>query len=423
MQFAVVTFREGRPLDARRCRRAALGAAGRRIADRLRRIEQRPPCRGELFREKSGGGHLHEGGIGDVLVDVGLGDLDRLDHRMQGRRRIRAGRLHVHGLDQVGAHQHFEAAAGGRGIAVDVVATIGGVQWRRPLGRIGGQVGGAQHAAVLAEEAVHLLGDVAFVEAIGRGADRRRARRAGLQRLLFGLDQLAERRGVVGVLEKVAGLERRAAGHEDRGARRVPAEVALAPLDGLGQHRVDRIAELGRLDRRREDLGHRHGAEPLERRQIAAEVAGHDAGLHAGVQRLGRHLGRHDALRRGAGHRHRPHGVGGLVEHGHEAVAADAVHLGLAEPGHGADRGDGVEGVAALDEDLQPRRGGDWMARSHQAVPAGDGRPGEARPGRGGRLRRLLLAEHERRRPPPRSPTPEGECAAASRFLQGDTRV
>ena len=84
-------------------------------------------------------------------------------------------------------------------------------------------------------------------------------------------------------------------------------------------------------------------------------------------------------LRRRAGHRQRPHLAGGLVEHGHEAVAADAVHLRLAEPGHRADRRRGVEGVAALDQDLQPGRRRDGMSGRHQPVPSGHGGPGHAR--------------------------------------------
>jgi hypothetical protein len=149
------------------------------------------------------------------------------------------------------------------------------------------------------------------------------------------------------------------------------------------------------LDCRREHLGHAHRAEALELREIPAEVARHDAGLHARVERLGRHLGRHERLRGCARHRERPDLARGLMVDGHEAVAANAVHLGLAEPRHGADRRGGVEGVTALEQHLQPGRRGDGMPGRDEAVHSGHGGPGEGRTRRGRRLGRLLLTEDE----------------------------
>ena len=229
-------------------------------------------------------------GIGDVPVDVRLGDLDRLDQRVQrlaadpapNDRRSMA-------LDQVRLHQHLEAAARRRRIAVDVVAAIGRVQRLGPLRLVGRQVGRVSNAAVLLEEALELLRDVALVEPIERGPDGRRSRRASAPcACLLGVDQLAQRRRVVGILQQLAGLERlaRPAGRSSRSSDTSRGCSCPRAID-LREHRIDRIALLGvarspaRTPRRCVMVPKRSSSS-----QIAAQVARHDAGLHAGVQHL-----------------------------------------------------------------------------------------------------------------------------------------
>ena len=117
---------------------------------------------------------------------------------MRGLRRSGSERRDVEALDEVRLHQHFEAAARRRRIAVDVVAAIRRAQRLGPLRLVGGKVGRGQQAAVLLEEALELLRDVAFVEAIERRLDGLRPRRLLRERLLLGVDQLAKRRRVIG---------------------------------------------------------------------------------------------------------------------------------------------------------------------------------------------------------------------------------
>ena len=269
---------------------AALGRAGLRIPARLRHVDQRASRCGVRLRQHARGGNHRELRIGHVTIDVGLRHLDRLDQRVDRLRRAGTVGREVESLDQVRAHQHFESAARGRRIAEHVVAAIIGAQRLGPLRLVSGQVGRGEDAAVRLEEAIELLRDVALVEPIERGPDRRRARGLLRQRLPLGLDELAQRRGVIRVLQQLAGLQRLAVGQEDLRGGRILAEVVLPAIDRLRQHLIDRIALFGVLDGRREHLGDAHRAELVEDRQIAAEIAGHDAGLHAGVERLRRHL-------------------------------------------------------------------------------------------------------------------------------------
>ena len=63
-------------------------------------------------------------------------------------------------------------------------------------------------AALLLRAADELLRDVALVEAVVGGVDGLLAGLARLERLLLGLDQLAQRGGQVGLLEDLARLRR-----------------------------------------------------------------------------------------------------------------------------------------------------------------------------------------------------------------------
>ncbi len=148
--------------------------------------------------------------IASIIACVACGDPDPND-------------VEVEALDQVGLHQHFEAAARRRRIAVDVVAAIRRAQRLGPLRLVGGEIGRGQQAAVLLEEALELLRDVALVETIERRLDRLRSRRLLRERLLLGVDQLAQRRGVIGILQQLAGLERLAVRQEDLRRRRILA--------------------------------------------------------------------------------------------------------------------------------------------------------------------------------------------------------
>jgi len=117
---------------------------------------------------------------------------------------------------------------------------------------------GGEEAAHLAHRAHQLLGDVAPVEAVVGGVDRRLPVGAGGERRGLGLDELLERRPQVGLPEDLSRPRRLARlaemGEED--ARRVGPllELPLLPLDRVRELRLDRIARR-ELDRRGEHLG------------------------------------------------------------------------------------------------------------------------------------------------------------------------
>src|SRR5262245_66250972 len=96
---------------------------------------------------------------------------------MRRLRRSRSERGEVEALDEVRLHQHFEAAARRRRIAEDVVAPIAGPERLGPLRLVGREIRGGEQAAVLLEEALELLPDVALVKAIERRLDRLQSRR------------------------------------------------------------------------------------------------------------------------------------------------------------------------------------------------------------------------------------------------------
>ena len=127
---------------------------------------------------------------------------------------------------------------------------------------------------------------------------------------------------------------------------------------------------VGIVDRRSENLGQAHGAEALERRHISAEIPRNDPGVDAPVERLRSHLFALERHRRRARHRKRIHLSGLLLVDGHEAVAADAVHLRLHHIERRADRDRRIDRVAALHQHLQPGHRRQRMSRRYQTVDA-----------------------------------------------------
>ena len=265
-----------------------------------------------------------------------------------------------------------------------------------PLRFVGGQILRGQEAPVRLEEALYFLRDVSLVKPIKGGLDGRGPGRTLRLRVCLRLHQLAQGGGVVGIAIDRSGAKGLAPGKEDLRGGWIERKLRLAAIDGGGQHGIDGITVLRVLDGRGEDLGQAHGAEAIEGVQIPAEVPGHDARLHAGVQGFRRHGRGLEGQGRRARHGERPHLPRFLVEHGHETVAADAVHFRLGHGFHGPHRGGRVESVAALEENLQTRGGRDRMSGRDHTVARRHHGTGGVDAGRSRRLGGLGLRESNR---------------------------
>ncbi len=197
-----------------------------------------------------------------VEVAIGEREVHRLVHRVDVARAVVAHRLQVEVLEQVERLQQRRSLRPGVEL-VDLDASIAGVQrlldQRLPLR----EVGFGDEAALFLHAADEFARDVALVEAVVRGLDRVLARLAGGERLLLGLDQLAQRVGEVLLAEDLARLRRFACLAEVRQhhlLRIGPFLQLVAPaLDRVRGFGFDRIA-VRELDGGRQHLGQRQPA-------------------------------------------------------------------------------------------------------------------------------------------------------------------
>ncbi len=242
----------------------------------------------------------------------------------------------------------------------DVPAAVGPLHGLPQLGFVGLQVPGAEDAA----EPVHLGGD-----GLRDGPLVERPCAAGRDPL--------QRRRQVFVLEDAARFERQAVREIDRRRGRELADL----LDLVDDHAVELGADgdalAGQADGRGEDLGQAHRPVFFQGQGGPGDESRHTDGVRPlrgpggeidarGVIALGRRPGRgrlavvdHD--RRFASH-----------AHDHEAAAAHAGRVGLGHAEGEGDRDRGVDGVAALLEDLDPDGRGGRVGRGDHRLARGD---------------------------------------------------
>ena len=268
-------------------------------------LHQRRALPGVVLREQALDRFLgREVRIAVIEVAVGKREVHRLVHRVDVAPAVVAHALQVEVLEDVERLQHRRAL----GPAVELVhvdAAIRRVPRLLELDAPVREVVLRDLAALFLRAAHELVGDVAAVEAVVGRLQRFLARLAGLQRIRFGLDQLAQRRGEVGLAEDLARdrrLARLARVRQHHGLRVRPLlELALLQFDAIRGLGVDRVAVRER-DRGAEHLRERERAVLREHRDERAGRAGRHRGQRAVLGRVLEALPLEE-LRRRAGRR------------------------------------------------------------------------------------------------------------------------
>ena len=294
--------------------------------------------------------------IGDVRVDVGEGELHRLDLQVLRLGAVDRQRLEVELAQDAERDQRSDALAVRRDL-VQAVAVRIDADRLDPLGRERGQVARLHRAAVRARVGGNRSGDLALVEGgAARRGDRAQGARRGREReALADLRRPAVRQERLGP----AGLRR------EQRRRRQPL-----PLDD-DRHR---IAAFGDVDRRGEQIGEGELAETLRQRHPARDRAGHGDRVPAAHGRPLRVAAVFLAEVLGRPRRRRPaRGIEPMqlrsVPEDAERVRAEAVAARL-DDRHHRRRGDrSIDGVAAALDHAEARlrrervRGRDDVAR------------------------------------------------------------
>ena len=253
-----------------------------------------------------------------------------------------------------------------------VVAAIVGLHRLDPLGRVLREIVEREEAAFLVRERDETLGDFALVEGLATAFGNH------LERLGEGrvLEHFADPRGLT-VLEVNLRCVRVGAAHLGRFD---PAPVAR-------DHFGHRHALLGILDTRREQFLEALRAELLSQFVPAIDAAGHGPTQRPGGRNL-RHPfvfeERHVRLARSPAVRVQSVKLLRLrVPDDGEEVAAHAARHRFHEPHRGTGRDGGIDGVAAILENVQPDLSRNRMARRNDPVRGNsDGASGLPRHGR-----------------------------------------
>jgi hypothetical protein len=225
-------------------------------------------------------------GSDDVAVDVGEGELHRLDAQVRdlGPVAVETGQLEI--LEDAQRHAGCDALARRRDL-MQRRAAIGEADRIDPVGLVRGEVLLAQRAAGFAGVLVHRVGQFAAIEG-----------------LALALGDLSERPGLVRELPEFARLRRTAVRQE----RLDPALLALEPVDRpvplVRDHVRDAEPVMGILDRRLEQVGEGQLAvalvqfHPERHRARSGHAAPADMGhlVEAGIL-VGRHQRRRMAVR------------------------------------------------------------------------------------------------------------------------------
>ena len=339
------------------------------VAGGFLRVDQPRPRRRVLLGKKLLHRNAGEARIADVPEQVGVGELLRLDHRVQRARRVKAPLADGELLEDVEHLQRGDALAVGRQLA-DLPAAVGGLDGLHPLGLELRQVLGRHHAAAFAHHGHDCLRRRTLVEAV-----------ATLLR------DSPERPRQVGVAERLASPRRLSPNQERRPRLGIVRQHLDRMRPQLGGHLHHRKAVLGVPDGRCEIGRQREPAEALVQGRPAGHRPGDGHRVDPAVRQLTldslafQKLERHSC--RGPAARVHPVELVLLrqVDDGEE-VAADAVRGGLHQPlgGIGGDRG--VHRAPAALEDLRRGLRRQGLARGRDPVlrggdrTAGDGQSG-----------------------------------------------
>ncbi len=330
-----------------------------------------------------------------IEIAIGEGQVHGLIDGVDVARGVVAHGLEIDVLQDVERLQH------GRSLRpdvelVDVDSLVGGADRLLDAHLPARQVLLGDQAALLAHAAHELVGDVAAVEAVVGGHDRFLAGLLRTERLLLGLDELAQRGREVGLAEDLARLRRfvRLAQVREEDGLRVGPLFGSVPgaLDRTHELRLDGIA-VGHLEGGGQHVGEREPSPFGEHDHEAARRARRDRGQRPELRRGHHLLGLEEGRRRPR--RRDPERV-----HGDDLPRLGVVHEGLclAAPAqgvpHGGGRGEhragGVDGVAALGEDQRARGGAQRLAGDGDPVPAMQRRLG------GGRARDVMRRHGDR---------------------------
>ena len=348
----------------------------------------------EPLRQQFLGRHVLEGGVAHPAPAVGEGDPARLDEAVQVLRLARPGQ--VGPLQDVERLTDGRTAGGGRRHGVDAEAAVRGLGGRLEPGAVGGQV---------------LRGQVAGAGVPARGGIDRRlvdgvddvpAEPAAVDRVDALVPQLRVCAGEIGVLEGGADDGEPSARQEQVGGVREVAEAGLVGrrlgAEGLVDGETVARQPLGRLQNTRERL-----AAPLvecrlpgggRARRADAQAAADGVGEGEGLAVLGEQV-LVGAQRGGLAAVDGAYRAGlGVVVH-EVAASTDAGGVGLGDAERGG-RGDGgVDGVAALPQDLDAGGGGVGVD-ARDGAPVADGQRGFLTAGalRGGWRRRRSHRHH-----------------------------
>jgi hypothetical protein len=325
---------------------------------------------GVALREQAGDRYRGDPRIGDVATDVGVGQLLGLDHDVQTAGGARSPLGEREALHQVEHQQRADPLRRRRQLP-DRPAAIGRGDRLDPLGGERRQVGGGHPAAVSPGEAQDPGADLALVEGVSAVGG-----------------ELPVRPRQVGIAEQLADPRRPAVEQERAGGHRVATEEVFALRPQAAHQLGDREAVLGQTDRRRQQLGERPPAEPLEELRPAVHGAGngdreHPAVRHAADPARAQRLDGEPGRRPAAGVQAEQLALPRVVDQG-EQVAADAVAHRRHQARHcvGGDRG--VDGVAAARQDHGAGLRRQRMLRRDDAAPGDHHGP---------RLGAVLLAE------------------------------
>ena len=162
---------------------APVRIAGLARFERLRatRVDQAGTRRQVGLVEQVLHAHEHPRGVGDLSIDVGEGQLHRLDLQMLGCRAVDLETGQVEVLEDAQRHQGGDALPVRRDL-VQRVAAVTARDRRDPVGAVGRQIGHGEGATVLAGVVGHGLCQITAVEGFAAGFGDAPQRTAGCRK-------------------------------------------------------------------------------------------------------------------------------------------------------------------------------------------------------------------------------------------------
>ena len=322
---------------------------------------------GVRLRDQAVHGDLEERGVAEPFRSIGEDATGRLRHEVDGRRGVVAGVREREALENVQRLDECNAARAHRRHRDDVVAAIGAVQWLAFDGFVGRQIALANESARALHFGVDEIGDGPAIETVGSvlGDQPQRARQIRL-------------------LETVALDVRRAVAREDPHRLRKAREQRLGVL--VRQRALERRAHLEPVgsepNRRNDDVTESElpvlalriceaGNRPWHTGRERADAAEVGDGFAVGPQE---HVARRECGRHFAVVDRRRAAVG--ESNHHQAATAQVAGLRMRH-GQGEPDGDrGVDGVAALPEDVEPGLARVNRRRTDDGMPGANRRSG-----------------------------------------------